>query len=97
MWIWCIMVDILKQFGSDAAAGVYGYGEVLSVGSGGLVRIRTTSGLELSLKDTTQSYAAGDQLVLGKKDGNINSVFILRKIDRICRTALNVVISTNQG
>ncbi len=91
------MVDILDQFGSDGKAGVYSYGQIVSVGSGGRVRIRTTSGFELSVRDTGQTYNAGDQVVLGKKDENLNSVFILRKIDRVCRTAVNVIISMDQG
>ncbi len=95
--IWCTMVDVLKQFSPDLPAGVYSYGEVILIGSGGVIKIRTTSGLELTLRDTSQAYAVGDQLVLGTKDGNLNSVFIIRKIDRICRSAVNVVISEGQG
>ncbi len=91
------MVDVLKQFSPEQQTGVYGYGEVVSVGSGGIVSIRTTSGLELSLRDAGQAYAVGDQLVLGKKDKSLNSIFIIRKIDRICRSAVNVVISYDQG
>ncbi len=93
----CTMVEVLKQFRPDQSAGVYSYGSVISVASGGIVGIRTTSGLELSLRDTSQAYAVGDQLVLGKKDKNLNSVFIIRKIDRICRSAVNVVILEGQG
>ena len=91
------MVDVLKQFSPKLSAGVYSYGEVILIGAGGIIRIRTTSGLELTLRDTSQAYAVGDQLVLGAKDGNLNSIFIIRKIDRICRSAVNVVISEGQG
>lgn len=91
------MVDVLKQFSPDLSAGVYSYGEVILTGSGGAIKIRTTSGLELTIRDTNQVYAVGDQLVLGKKEGNLNSVFIIRKIDRICRSSVSVVISEGQG
>lgn len=91
------MVDVLKQFNPNVSIKVYSYGSVISTSAGGMLKIRTTSGLELSIRDKQQSYSIGDQIVLGSKDGSLNSVFILRKIDKICQTAVNVVISTNQG
>jgi hypothetical protein len=93
------MVDVLKQFSLDplAESDIYSYGEVILIKGSGVMKIKTTSGLELTVRDTSQVYAIGDQVVLGKKDGTLNSVFIIRKIDRICKSAVNVVISNGQG
>ena len=91
------MIDVLKEFNPDLFTGTYAYCEVISVGSGGNIKIRTASGLEMSVRDAGQAYAVGDQLVLGVRDGNMNSIFIIRKLVRMHPAATNMVVSIGQG
>lgn len=87
------MVNILKQFNPDKKNKVYSYGTVISIEPNGVIKIRITTGLELRLKDTYQVYSVGDQLILGTKNGNLNSIFVIRKINRVPKSSINFVIS----
>jgi hypothetical protein len=91
------MGDILKQLRPTQPTDVYTYGNVVSVGSGGIIKIKTTTGVELSVRDTKQTYFVGDRVILGTDDKKLSNVFIIRKVDKIHQTSITLTISMGQG
>lgn len=89
-------MDILKQFSPDKSVDTYLFGRVTAV-SGIKLTVVTAAGLQISVTDSDRTYGVGDQLILGK-NGNLNSLFIIRKISNLFpASGGNVMISTGQG
>ncbi len=83
------MVTTLKQItGSGADENAYKFGEIIGV-TDSRIQVRLTSGLEVSINSTDESYSIGDQVVLGISDSNLNNLFVLKKLDRAYPNAIN--------
>ena len=75
----------------------YLFAEVLEVKPSGLLIVATVSGLQLSVRDDFQTYGVGDQVVIATPKGNLNNIFIIKKIDNIYPSAVNLVIANGDG
>lgn len=83
------MVTLLEQFtGTYSNDTAYKFGEIITT-TDSLLTVRLTSGLEVSVNSTNDSYSVGDQLVLGVSDSNLNNLFVLKKLDRAYPNAIN--------
>ncbi|CCK81184.1 MULTISPECIES: hypothetical protein [Desulfobacula] len=91
------MVDTLKQFNLKNPGKDYSFGKVTSV-SGAKITVQTTSGLKVSINDSFQEYKIGDQVALAARNGNLNSMFVIRKMKNIFPASGTVlVIGPGQG
>jgi len=87
--------NILKQFDSVLSKD-YLFATVAEVKESGLLMVDTVSGLQLTIRDDTQSYQAGDQIILAAPDNDLNNIFIIRKTDKLYPTAVNLIIGNNE-
>jgi len=90
------MDNTLTPFNIAAPDG-YLFAEVLEVKPSGLLIVATVSGLQLSVRDDFQTYGVGDQVVIATPKGNLNNIFIIKKIDNIYPAAVNLVITNGNG
>lgn len=90
------MDDILTPFKINVPDG-YLFAEVLEIKPSGLLMVSTVSGLQLSVRDDFQTYGVGDQVVIATPKGNLNNIFIIKKIDNIYPSAVNFVIANGDG
>lgn len=89
-------MDILRQFNPEKSVKNYVFGRVTAV-SGIKLTIVTATGLQISITDSDRAYSVGDQLVLGQ-NGNLNSLFIIRKASNLFPASGNsVIITDGQG
>lgn len=89
-------MDILRQFNTEKSVKNYVFGQVTAV-SGIKLTVATATGLQISITDTERGYSVGDQLILGQ-NGNLNSLFIIRKVSNLFPAPGNsVVITGGQG
>lgn len=88
--------NILTPFNTIVSDG-YLFAEVLEIKPSGLLIVSTVSGLQLSVRDDFQTYEVGDQVVIATPKGNLNNIFIIKKIDNIYPSAVNFVITNGDG
>jgi len=75
----------------------YLFAEILEIMPSGLLLVSTVSGLQLSIRDDGQSYGVGDQVVIATPNGDLNNIFIIKKIDNIYPAAVNFVVDSGEG
>ena len=90
------MDHILTPFNIATPDG-YLFAEVIKIKPSGLLIVATVSGLQLSIRDDFQTYQVGDQIVIATPNGDLNNIFIIKKIDNIYPVAVNLVIPNNEG
>jgi len=88
--------NILTPFNINVPDG-YLFAEVLEIKPSGLLIVATVSGLQLSVRDDFQTYGVGDQVIIATPKGNLNNIFIIKKIDNIYPAAVNLVITNGNG
>ena len=88
--------NILTPFNTIVPDG-YLFAEVLEIKPSGLLIVATVSGLQLSVRDDFQTYQVGNQVVIATPKGDLNNIFIIKKIDNIYPSAVNLVINNGDG
>ena len=91
-----MMTDILKQFSQENVPNGYMFGQVKSIPAPGTLKIKTTTGLEITVKDSKQ-YKLGDRVILARGFKDISNLFIVRKIDTRYPASENIVIPMGEG
>ena len=90
------MPTVLEQInGIDNDLTAYKFGEVTAVYENSIA-VTTTSGLEVKISSSGDSYSVGDQVVLGIDKANLNNLFVLKKLDRTYPNAINYVVDYDQ-
>ena len=87
------VLEQIKGINNDLTA--YKFAQVLVVNEETL-EVRTTSGLEVKVTYTDDTYSVGDQIVLGVDNQNLNNLFVLKKLDRTYPNAINYVVDYDQ-
>jgi len=90
------MNDALAPF-SDTTEDGYIFAKVTEVMASGLLVVSTVTGLQLSIGDDSFSYQVGDDIVAAVPSGDINNVFIIKKISGVNPQATNIVIASGEG
>jgi len=91
------MNEILNQFTGVKDVNNYIFGVISSVPAIGEYIVTTASGLSIAIYDTSETYEEGDQVILSTQKQELNSIFILRKVDKIFPQAVNIVIDNGVG
>lgn len=74
----------------------YLFAQVLEIKPSGLLIVATASGLQLSVRDDFQTYQVGDRIVIATPNGDLNNIFIIKKIDNTYPAAVNFVIGNDE-
>ena len=92
------MVDTLSQF-ERAPRETYVYSTVVSIQAFGIFTVKTTTGLQITINDSSygDNIRVGDQLILSRDSNNLASTFIIRKIDKIYPSSTSFTIGLNEG
>lgn len=90
------MDNIINPFEIVPSDG-YLFAEVREIKPSGLLIIATVSGLQLSIRDDGQTYRVGEQVVIATPNGDLNNIFIIKKIDNIYPAAVNFVVQNDEG
>ena len=75
----------------------YLFAEIVEIKPSGLLIISTVSGLQLSIRDDFQTYQVGDRIIVATPNGDLNNIFVIKKIDNIYPAAVNFVVENNEG
>lgn len=89
--------NILSQFGAESRPKNYIFGKITEVNPSGLLLIETATGLQITIRDETQAYQVGDQIIIASPNGDLNNAFIIKKTDNIYPVAVNFVVENNEG
>jgi hypothetical protein len=89
-------IEILKQFSQDPNPDNYVFGQVISIPMPGTLKIKTITGLEITVNDSNH-YIIGDRVILARGFKDLSSLFIVRKIDIKYPVSENLIIPTGGG
>lgn len=85
------MVSIFGTLITQEDTDSFKYGEIIAI-SGNRIDVRTTSGLEVTITEESAGYVIGDQLILGVQNGDLNNLFILKKMDNAYPSSINYLV-----
>lgn len=89
------MNDILKEFIAKKEPSGYIFGQVLRIITYGVYLIKTDIGVNVTINETINTYVVGDQVIMTARENNLNSLVILRKVDKSTPTISSSIIVTN--
>lgn len=90
-------MNVLNQFNQKNVGKDYSFGKVTSV-SGAKITVQTTSGLQVTINDSSQTYSTGDEVALAARNGNLNSMFVIRKMKNVFpASGAGLIIGQGQG
>jgi len=71
--------------------------EILEIKPSGLLIVGTISGLRLSVRDDSLLWKVGDKVIIATPKGDLNNIFVIKKVDNIYPQAVNLVINNGAG